>query len=190
MTLSKTQQYGIFGALALMMAATRFHHFLPVADASWALFFVGGFYLRGMSRWAFPALMLEAAAIDYIATSHLGVSSYCMSPAYAFLVPTHAAMWLGGWWLQSRASSDLKGLVMLGVSAFVSITVAFALSNGGFHWFGGREAAPSITGHLHSFMTWYPHFLLMPALYIGLVASVHVLIERIKAVAADRTQRS
>lgn len=190
MTLSKTQQYGIFGALALMMAATRFHHFLPVADASWALFFVGGFYLRGMSRWAFPALMLEAAAIDTIATSHLGVSSYCMSPAYAFLVPTHAAMWLGGWWLQSRASSDLKGLVMLGVSAFVSITVAFALSNGGFHWFGGREAAPSITGHLHSFMTWYPHFLLMPALYIGLVASVHVLIERIKAVAADRTQRS
>lgn len=190
MTLSKTQQYGIFGALALLMAATRFHHFLPVADASWAIFFVAGFYLKGMSRWAFPALMLEAAAIDYVATQHLGVSSYCLSPAYAFLVPTHAAMWFGGWWLQSRASLNLRGLIALGLSAFTSISVAFAVSNGGFHWFGGRDAAPSIAGHLHSFMTWYPHFLLMPALYIALAAALHLLVERLNGVASDRPQRS
>lgn len=190
MTLSRTQQFLVFAALAVMMAATRFHHFLPVADASWALFFVGGFYLKGMSRWAFPALMLEAAAIDYVATQHLGVSSYCISPAYAFLVPTHAAMWLGGYWMQTRAAQTLQGLGALCASTFVSITVAFALSNGGFYWFSGRDATPSFAEHLNSFMTWYPHFLLVPALYIGLVAAVHVLIERIKGVAGDRMQRS
>tara|TARA_R110000787_G_scaffold15088_7_gene46446 strand:- start:909 stop:1418 length:510 start_codon:yes stop_codon:yes gene_type:complete len=38
-------QFMIFVGLCLLMLATRFHHFLETADASWAAFFIGGFYL-------------------------------------------------------------------------------------------------------------------------------------------------
>src|SRR5690554_3136356 len=44
--------------LAVLMAATRSHHFASVThlpDASWAVFFLAGFYLRPL--WVFPALL-------------------------------------------------------------------------------------------------------------------------------------
>ncbi|MGH8472507.1 MAG: hypothetical protein ACREVJ_08675, partial [Gammaproteobacteria bacterium] len=47
--------------LALLMAATRSHHFaatLHLPDASWAVFFLAGFYLRPL--WVFPALLALA----------------------------------------------------------------------------------------------------------------------------------
>lgn len=190
-SLARPQQYAVLAALAVLMAVTRYHHFVPVPDASWAIFFIGGCYLKGLSRWAFPVLMLEAAAIDYFSTQHLGVSSYCMSPAYAFLVPTHAALWLGGNLLAgqlARGGSALKGLTALGVSAFVSVSVAFALSNGGFYWFGGRYPTPNVDEYLSRFAQYYPHFLAMPCLYIGIVAAIHVAIVSTRRAAA-RTQQ-
>ena len=58
-------------ALAVLMAATRSHHFataLHLPDASWAVFFLAGVYLWRVSM--LPALMAEAALIDY--AGHLG----------------------------------------------------------------------------------------------------------------------
>ncbi len=49
-----------FLLLAALMAATRVHHFASIPDASWAVFFAAGFYLRTQWRWAFPALMAIA----------------------------------------------------------------------------------------------------------------------------------
>lgn len=180
MNLSRNQQYLIFAALAVLMAVTRYHHFVPVPDASWAIYFVGGFYLKGLSRWAFPALMLEAVAIDTITTQHLGVSSYCLTPAYAFLVPTHAVLWLGGnvlaSGLQKRASTSLRGLGALAGSVFVAVSIAFAISNGSFYWLGGRYPTPNMAEYLDRFAEYYPHFLAMPLLYIGIVAAIHVAV--------------
>src|SRR3546814_9698131 len=48
------QRVIVLSLLVLLMAATRTHvftHFTPVPDASWAVFFIGGFYLRNWSRW-------------------------------------------------------------------------------------------------------------------------------------------
>jgi len=189
MTLTKPQQYSVFTALALMMAFTRYHHFLPIPDASWAIYFVGGFYLKGMSRWAFPALMLEAMAIDYVTTQHFGVSSYCITPAYAFLVPTHAALWLGGYWLQTRLRLDVQGKGLLGLgflagSAFVAVSIAFAISNGSFYWLGGRHAEPNMVDWIGNFAKWYPYFLSVPLMYIAIVAAIHVLVARTRGTAA------
>ena len=53
--------------LAVLMAASRGHafdHFSP-PDASWAVFFIAGFHLRGWGRWAFPLLMALAVAVDW-----------------------------------------------------------------------------------------------------------------------------
>src|SRR3546814_5799109 len=62
------QRVIVLSLLVLLMAATRTHvftHFTPVPDASWAVFFIGGFYLRNWSRWAFPLLMVLAVGIDW-----------------------------------------------------------------------------------------------------------------------------
>ncbi|WP_293372219.1 hypothetical protein [Nevskia sp.] len=190
MDLSKKQQYGVLAGLAVLMAITRYHHFVPVPDASWAIYFIGGFYLKGLSRWAFPALMLEAVAIDYVSTQHLGVSSYCLTPAYAFLVPTHAVLWLGGFWLQGRASMNGRGFGALCASAFVTVSIAFTISNGSFYWLGGRYATPNMAEYLDRFAEYYPHFLAMPCLYIAIAAATHVALVMAKRTAAERAARS
>lgn len=175
MTLDTAQRrFGLFIALALAMAATRFHHFLAIPDASWAVFFAGGFYLAGHSRWAFPLLMCEAAVIDWIATQKLGVSSYCLTPAYAFLVPTHAALWFGGLWLRKRASADLRGLSAFTGSVMVAVSLAYLISNTSFYWLGGRVAHTSLSHFLtHSFV-YYPHFLGVTAFYLAAAGCIHL----------------
>ena len=62
----------LFTLLAAAMAATRMNHFGAMPDASWAVFFIAGFYLRGWGRWAFPLLMALAVAIDYAVISGQG----------------------------------------------------------------------------------------------------------------------
>ena len=54
MTLSNPQRVGLFAILAIVMAATRVNHFAALPDASWVVFFLAGFYLRGSASWAFP----------------------------------------------------------------------------------------------------------------------------------------
>ena len=60
MAKTSTERFGIFLLLALVMAATRLHHFSVIPDASWGIFFLAGFWLRGSARWAFPLLIAEA----------------------------------------------------------------------------------------------------------------------------------
>ena len=82
-------------SLALLIAATRSHHFataLHLPDASWAVFFLAGFYLRPL--WMFPALMALAGVSDYMAIAWFGVSDFCMSPAYGFLLLAYGALWI------------------------------------------------------------------------------------------------
>lgn len=174
MTPSRPLQLTILAGLALLMLATRFHHFLEVPDASWAIFFIAGFYLKGMARWAFPLLMIEAVLIDWFATQHLGVSDFCLTPAYGFLIPTHAVMWFGGHWLRTRATHNLRGLGWLVLSAFVATSLAFVISNGGFYWFGGRYPTPNLDQYVERFFAYYGYFLLVPCSYIAAAAVAHI----------------
>src|SRR3954463_16098959 len=99
MSLTPLQRAGIFLILALVMTATRVNHFAALPDASWAVFFAAGFYLRGHMRWAFPLLLALAVLIDFFVITGQGIdfwSHYCVSIAYWFLAPAYLAMWLGG----------------------------------------------------------------------------------------------
>ncbi len=106
----------VFLLLALSMFLTRFPpvgDILHMQDASWAVFFVAGFYLKAHWRWAFPLLMLEAVVVDFVAIQYMSVSNYCATIAYWFLVPAYASLWLGGTWLKGRATLDMRGLAAL-----------------------------------------------------------------------------
>ena len=161
LTLPRQALLLILGGLALLMLITRFQpieHFLELPDASWAVFFIAGFYLASMAR--------------------MGVSNFCVTPAYWFLVPTYAAMWLGGHCLRRYANQNWRGLVMLATSAFIATTLAYVISNGGFYWFGGRYPEPNLAQYLERFTQYYRWFLLVPCAYIGAAALVHVSLQR------------
>jgi hypothetical protein len=164
--------------LILLMIATRsgLAGDLHLQDASWAIFFVGGFYLGNRWRWAFPALMLTAVAIDWVAIRYYGVSNYCVTLAYGFLVPAYAALWLGGSWVRRHGSFDGLGLLALGAGALISASVCFLLTNGSFYWLGNRGPAPTFDGWMANVAVWYWPFVRVCLAYVVTAALGHVLV--------------
>jgi len=168
--------------LILLMIATRsgLAGNLHLQDASWAIFFVGGFYLSDRWRWGFPALMITAVAIDWVAIRYYGVSNYCVTVAYGFLVPAYAALWLGGSWVRRHASLDAPGLLALGAGALLAASVCFFLSNGSFYWLGNRGPAPTFAGWMVSVAAWYWPFVRVCLAYIATAAVIHAAIAKIR----------
>ncbi|RMD69839.1 MAG: hypothetical protein D6819_05865 [Gammaproteobacteria bacterium] len=119
----------------LLMAATRFHHF-DIPDASLAAFFLAGLFVP--SALMLPLLLIEAFLIDYLAIAWLGVSSFCVTPAYAFLIPTYALMWAAGRRsIPYLASGRLPAVAGLALGASL---MAFFISNASFYAFSGYFA--------------------------------------------------
>src|SRR5882757_2471136 len=68
-------------------------------DASWAVFWLtGAFTLQRV--WPL-LLMLACVAVDYFVIAG-GVSAYCFTPAYPFLIPAYLSLWAFGRWSRSQ----------------------------------------------------------------------------------------
>lgn len=134
----------VAAGLILAIAASRYNHFgsaVSLPDASWAVFFLGGLYLARSARASvavFIALLLEAGLVDYYATSVQGISDWCMTPAYWFLIPTYASLWFAGHWFATRHSMEGRGLAGLALTAWAASSFAFLFSNTSFYVFSGR----------------------------------------------------
>jgi hypothetical protein len=196
MSLSLRQRLGIAAVLALVMLATRINHFTPVPDASWALFFAGGFYLRGLGRWAFPAFMALAVAIDAWVITAGGQSffdHYCMSAAYWFLVPSYAAMWFGGLLLaRNYRGLQWRAVAWLAATLLVSASACYLLSNGSFYWLSDTVTNATFGGWAKNLGDWYLPYLRSTAMYVAGGAVVHVvvaLLARERVAAADAVAR-
>lgn len=176
--------------LAALMAVTRFNHFgtpLDLADASLAVFFLAGFYLSGWV--AFPVLLLEAGLIDYVATTVGGVSDWCITPAYWFLIPTYAAMWFGGRWYAHKHEMHWRALPWLALSLFITTTAAFAISNGSFYLFAGRYDSLSWLQYGESVVQYYAPYLGVTAIYIALAAVLHVIVTHLRTSPASTAKQ-
>lgn len=183
MATTTTRRLAVFLALALVMGVTRFHPSLlhhALWDASWGVFFLAGFWLRGQGRWAFPLLMAEAVLVDYFVISGMGINfwdHYCVSAAYWFLVPSYGALWLGGSWLAKRQSGlDLRTLGLAVAALLVAEGACYLISNGSFYWISASVPAPRSFGAWFANLgDWYLPFLAGTSLYVGLGAVMHVL---------------
>jgi len=164
-------------ALALLMAATRFHHFgsaTHLPDASLAVFLLGGFYLS-RARW-FAGYLTGAALIDYLAIAYGGVSGWCVTPAYAFLVPTYACTWYAGVWYASRSRPDWRTFGPLLGALLGGVSAAFLVSNGSFYLLSGYFSETSWTEYAARVAKYYPPYLSGTLLYVALAALVHALV--------------
>ncbi len=156
--------------LVLLMVITRNHAWTPshhLPDASLAIFFLSG--LRFRSRGVFAGLLLLAGGIDALVIGSGAVSGICLTPAYALLAPAYASAWLGGCWLASQRewSGPLSILRLIGVLFTVGV-LAECLASGGFYFFGGSFAHPSLLGFIPRFIQYVPHTLLSLVVYTGL----------------------
>lgn len=177
MKLLSQRQVQIALVLLALMASTRMHHFgsaLHLPDASLAVFLLAGFLIA--SPLLFIALLLEAGALDYVAITHLGVSDYCVTPAYWFLIPTYAVLWFAGRYYARMHQHSLRSLGVFAGIAFAAVSAAFFISNGSFYWFSGRYTDTHMTEYLARAAQYYAPYLSSGLLYLGCAAALYALL--------------
>ena len=164
---------------AAVMIATRFHHFgtaLHLPDASMALFFLGGLWLR--RHLAFAAFMALAVVLDWVSVSYAGVSDFCVTPAYSFLLPAYAVLWYAGrWWSVRMAATPMALAGAFGV-ALLAASLSFAISNGAFYWLGGRYANPHLGEYFARLWQWGPLFVRTTLTYVAVALAAYAALAR------------
>jgi len=191
---SHTKQLGIFAALILLMAATRYNHFgssVSLPDASLAVFLLAGFLLarlNWLSLLAFVFLLLEAGGIDYYAINVAGVSDWCVTPAYWFLVPTYASMWFGGRWFAAHHQNTWMSLILFGGVSCLATTTAFLISNISFFLLSGRYSEMSVAEYAGRVAQYYPSYLSGSLIYLALAAVIYILLNKLSKTSAGVVQ--
>ncbi len=170
----KSQPWGVW-ALIILMLATRAHanHFgsaITLPDASLAVFFMAGLWFSGLRL--FTVLLVEAALIDYVAISQMGVSDYCISPAYGFLIPTYAALFWGGRLAARFEALKLRAMVTQCAILISASTVAFLVSNLSFYALSGRFAELNWLQYFDRITQYYPSYMSSALIYALLIVGV------------------
>ena len=177
LSVSPRNQAIIAVLLMALLFLTRGHHFATInhlPSASWAIFFLAGLYVA--PKWFFPALLAEAAMLDFAAITWGGVSSFCISPAYPLLIPAYGALWLAGLWYAKRYTFSLKTLLPLSVSLAIATVASQILSSGGFYFFSGRYPDATLAEFGQRFINYYPNQLSNLAFYLAIAVVCHVVV--------------
>ncbi|WP_130617679.1 hypothetical protein [Dyella amyloliquefaciens] len=172
--------------LVLVMMATRFKHFgdmLHLPDASMAVFFLGGVYLR--RHWAFVGMLLLAVALDWVSITYAGVGDFCVTAAYAFLPLAYGVLWYAGRGYAPKLTGQFHSLAGAFGVGFVAAALSFAISNGSFYWLGGRYPDPNVAQYLARLWQWGPLFVRTTLSYIAAALIVHAVCARLAAHSAS-----
>lgn len=172
MKLFQNRTIWVVTVLMLLMALTRFNHFgssVALPDASYAVFFLGGLFLgRVRGAWALLALLLvEAALVDYFAINFRGVSGWCVTSAYGFLVFAYASLWFVGRWYAPRHDLTGKGLLGLFAAAVAAGSLAFVIANVSFYLLAGYFGRMSVAEYTSSVAQYYGSYVEVAMIYIG-----------------------
>lgn len=176
LALSTRSQMAIGLLLVLLMILTRSHHFASVhnlADASWAIFFLAGLYLR--SAWPLLGFFALSWWLDFAAYTWGGVSDFCLTPAYVFLLPAYASLWLAGRWYAKRYQFAWRTILPLSFSVIIGLTLCELFSSGGFYFFSGRFADTTLNAFGEQLIKYFPLYVETFIFYLGITAVIHSL---------------
>ena len=180
--ISTKTQYIIGAVLLALMVITRGNISAHLQDASWAIFFLVGFYLRDskLVRLGFPVFFLAAFAIDLAVIDAVGGVHYCFTPAYPFLIPAYAAMWFAGKWFANNHQENAAGLLKLTATAAIAVSVCFLISNAGFYFFSEKFETMTIAEYTGAVAQYLPGYLKTTGVYLGFATFVHVVLVQSK----------
>ena len=167
-------------SLIALMILTRFEHFggaLHLPDASLAVFFFAGFYRK---KALLGFLLSLAALIDVIALQN-GTSSYCISPAYVFLIPTYSVMFLAGYYCAKFKSLSLSSLGIQLSTVFLAASVAFGISNYSFYLLAGQFDDLSLSQYAERVAQFYTPYVGSVLLYATFIYAVMFLVKALPA---------
>jgi hypothetical protein len=169
-------------ALAVLMAATRIHHFgvgAVAPDASTGVFFLAGLLLG--SPWFLAALLVEALILDGIAIGFLKVANACVTSGYALLAPAYGALWLGG-----RAFRAVRKIDLFEAGKFVCLVsggtaMFFLISNLGY-FFGSEFYALGVSEYVTRVLRYFPTYVTVTLFYSIAGAAIFLAARRFGAV--------
>lgn len=176
----QTKQLGIFAVLSVLMIFTRGSHFgsaINLPDATLAIFLIAGFMLPRFTLVALAAfifLLLEAGGLDYYAIAYRGVSDYCVSPGYWFLIPTYASMWFAGHWFASRKQNNWNSVALFAVVSWLASSIAFLISNAAFYTLSGRFSEMNIAEYAARVAQYYPPYVGGALMYLAMAAAIYI----------------
>lgn len=186
--LSVSRQCLIAGGLAVFMLVTRSPG-IPGSEllhsGSWAVFFIAGLYLE--SALALPAFLALAFAIDAVALGWGGVSDYCLTPAYAMLIPAYGCLWGAGHWYASRYPLSRSSLTPLIASVFAGAVACEAFASASFYWLSGRFSDPSLGVFAVRELHYFPAYLATLFFWVGATVLMHRLLAAANSRAAGHT---
>ena len=183
------KQLIIAAAIAFFMALTRGSHVLTsvsLPDASLVLFLLGGMYLgtglKSRAAW-FAGFFGLATVIDLGAAAIDPAQGFCITNGYWGLIPSYAAMWLGGLWLANRKDAFQKDAFDVVPYALVSMCttfVAFVISTQTYYLFSGRFPAKGLVESLQHGWEYLPSWMGVSCAYFAIVWAAVMLARRFK----------
>ena len=177
--LPSNKQLLIAAAIAFFMLLTRGSHTLTpfnLPDASLALFLLGGLYLRRLG-W-FAAFFVLATVIDFGAAALDPAQGFCLTNGYWGLIPSYAAMWLGGLWLSKRKDAFVP--VPYALVSMLTTFVAFVISTQTYYLFSGRFPNNGVLQTLQYGWNYLPSWMGFSAMYFAFVWLAVALLHSIK----------
>jgi hypothetical protein len=172
--LSELSKPGFLFLIALM-GATRVEHFgsqFQLPDASLAVFFLCGLGAFGVA--ALCVLILEAGIIDFLSITQMGISDFCVSGAYIFLIPAYSLMWIGGRKCLQFSNSILSFVLLRQFVILVVMTIgAFFISNTSFFLLSGYFPGYPFLQYVDGWKQYFPPFLLATLCYWAVVTSAY-----------------
>jgi len=156
----------VAAVLALIMAVTRLGHFGEYGgppDASWAVFFLAGLWLRDPRL--FPAYFVLGWLVD-LAAFALGTPTDCYSIAYVFLIPAYGSLWFAGRWAAEG------GYARLVVGGLAGAAATFVFANLGMYLLAPSPTAPTALAFASAVAGFFPGYVLTLTVYVafGLIA--------------------
>ncbi len=176
LSLSKRQSIFLIFVLSAIMWLTRGHHMASIAqlpDASWAIFFIVGFYF---SSFAVIALFLaQAFFIDYLVLSQMGIGESCFTLAYSFLLPAYLSLWFAGRWFSRRYALNVTAFKNFAFAAISGIIVCELISSGSYYFINVPGTA-SIGEFMGRITLYLPHALAITMSYLIVALVAHLVV--------------
>src|SRR5215471_14540065 len=140
-------------------------HFAPwlrAPDATLAVFFLAGMWIRSIPL--IGVLLAASALADQLAFAN-GVSDWCVTAAYACLIPAYLVMWYSGRYCRDLSLTP-KGIAKFAGVFLIATWIEFVISNHSFFLFSGYFPNMSTAEYWSKTIRYYPLYLEWAAIYV------------------------